>query len=295
MMADFATRLRALRKERGMRQKDLAEALGIAQTTVANYENGQRFPDEETLWRTADLFDSSLDYLLGRTEKNVSPRSAALHAPAVAGAAAEYLRLVRARDKQAAFQFLQESLAGAKGIKDLYEAVLTPALHEVGRLWEAGEMTVGEEHFISEATQAFMSRLSPPVGQGVSRRGARAFAFAAGGEPHTIAVHMVADVLEADGWDASFLGGNLPVEHAMAALREGAPNLLALSVTSSHNVGFARELIASVGSDPILGRVKIIVGGRAFLADPELWRRIGAHAMARGLDDAAEVAAALLR
>ncbi len=47
-MAVFASRLRELRTQRKLRQKDLAAKLGVAQTTVANYEQGSRFPGETT-------------------------------------------------------------------------------------------------------------------------------------------------------------------------------------------------------------------------------------------------------
>ena len=74
-MADFATRLRELRKERNLRQIDLATDLGVAQTTIANYEQHSRFPDEETLHSIANYFDISLDYLMGREDtRNGYPR-----------------------------------------------------------------------------------------------------------------------------------------------------------------------------------------------------------------------------
>ena len=42
--------------------------LGLAQTTIANYEQGKRFPDEQTLLKIADFFNVSMDYLFGRSE-----------------------------------------------------------------------------------------------------------------------------------------------------------------------------------------------------------------------------------
>ena len=68
----FSSRLRELRMLRGLRQKDLAAALGLGQTTIANYEKNLRFPDEKTLLKTADFFGTSLDYLLGRAEARSS-------------------------------------------------------------------------------------------------------------------------------------------------------------------------------------------------------------------------------
>ena len=73
-MSGFAARLRELRTDAGLRQKDLADALGVAQTTVANYEQGARFPDEKLLGRVADYFDVSLDFLMGRIDLKTAAR-----------------------------------------------------------------------------------------------------------------------------------------------------------------------------------------------------------------------------
>ncbi len=88
--ADFSTRLRELRMTRGLRQKDLAAAMGLAQTTIANYEKKLRFPDEDTLRGIADFFQTSLDYLLGRTDSSPAPRDPAA-APAGSAASAPLL------------------------------------------------------------------------------------------------------------------------------------------------------------------------------------------------------------
>ncbi|MHA4413311.1 helix-turn-helix domain-containing protein [Bacillus cereus] len=64
----FGTRLHTLRKERKLRQEDMANQLGIARTTYAMYEQGNREPDYNTLIKLATFFEVSIDYLLGTTE-----------------------------------------------------------------------------------------------------------------------------------------------------------------------------------------------------------------------------------
>ncbi len=66
----FAQRLRSLRQERGFAsQQDLADALGVAQSTVANWEGGRREPNYALTVKLADLFRVTLDYLLGRSDE----------------------------------------------------------------------------------------------------------------------------------------------------------------------------------------------------------------------------------
>lgn len=63
----FGRRLAALRKERDLSQYKLAELLRYSRGQIANYEQGKRKPDFETLNNLADFFGVSMDYLLGRT------------------------------------------------------------------------------------------------------------------------------------------------------------------------------------------------------------------------------------
>jgi HTH-type transcriptional regulator, competence development regulator len=58
-----------LRKAKKLRQEDIAKILGIARTTYAMYEQGNREPDFDTLNKIADYFDVTIDHLLGREEK----------------------------------------------------------------------------------------------------------------------------------------------------------------------------------------------------------------------------------
>ena len=64
----FAEQLKQFRKELGMTQKQLADALDTTQRNVSYLELGKVEPDLQMLWRIADFFDISIDYLLGRKD-----------------------------------------------------------------------------------------------------------------------------------------------------------------------------------------------------------------------------------
>jgi len=61
-------RIKELRKEKNMTQSDLAKLLNVSYRSVGFYENEKRDPDTHTLKILADLFDVSIDYLLGITD-----------------------------------------------------------------------------------------------------------------------------------------------------------------------------------------------------------------------------------
>ena len=63
----FRKRLKELRTEKGLKAKELAKILDCVPTTITNYETGYRTPDYENLISLADFFQTTTDYLLGRT------------------------------------------------------------------------------------------------------------------------------------------------------------------------------------------------------------------------------------
>ncbi len=67
-MSNFSERIRLLRKERKIKQKEMAEALGLAYRSYQSYEYEERYPDFQGLIAIADFFDVSLDYLVGRSD-----------------------------------------------------------------------------------------------------------------------------------------------------------------------------------------------------------------------------------
>lgn len=58
-------RLKEIRKERNLTQKEFAEKLNISQQAISQYENGDREPKLETWQKLADFLDVPVDYLLG--------------------------------------------------------------------------------------------------------------------------------------------------------------------------------------------------------------------------------------
>ena len=64
-------RIRDLREDRDLRQIDVANATGIDQKTLSNYETGKTNPDSYSIIKLADFFGVSTDYLLGYSDLNI--------------------------------------------------------------------------------------------------------------------------------------------------------------------------------------------------------------------------------
>lgn len=68
-------RMHELRTEKGISMKEAAARLGMPYTTYVNYEKGTREPNSETLILLAEFYDTSIDYLVG---KSSNPKPAAI-------------------------------------------------------------------------------------------------------------------------------------------------------------------------------------------------------------------------
>lgn len=63
------SRLKEIRKDRDITQNDIANYLGMKQQQYSEYEIGKRLIPIETLDKLADYYDTSIDYLVGRTDE----------------------------------------------------------------------------------------------------------------------------------------------------------------------------------------------------------------------------------
>ena len=103
-------------------------------------------------------------------------------------------------------------------VVDLYTEVLQGAMYRIGRLWEENQITVAREHMATAITQFVIAHLYPLIRLAPKPRG-RIVLTGAEGEQHQVGANVVADVLEASGWDVRFLGTNTPVSGVLGGDR----------------------------------------------------------------------------
>ena len=68
---EIAERLQKLRRKAGYSQEQTAELLGISRQAVSKWESGQGKPDLDNLVRLTEIYNTSADYILLGTEKNM--------------------------------------------------------------------------------------------------------------------------------------------------------------------------------------------------------------------------------
>ncbi|MGH4120990.1 cobalamin-dependent protein [Clostridium sp.] len=298
-ISDLATRLKKIRKDKNLRQIDLASSLGLAQTTIANYEQGTRFPNEKTLLKIANFFNVSLDFLLSRTDirlnnedimyKDTSKRIEIYKNTKVSLLQKEYFNFVLNGDKQLATKLILDSARNELSVEDIYYYVLERSLKEAGRLWEMNIIDVYQEHYFSNITQQIMSRLYPYINT-KERNGLSCVSLGVNGEFHNIGVRMITDCLEAEGWKTYFLGSDIPTQNVIRALQDRKANMIVISATMSFNLDAVSNLIKGVRSSRDCENVKIMVGGRAFDTDIQIWKSIDADGYASTFEEVIKIA-----
>ena len=69
MEVDFSkNKIKELRQEKGLSQRELAKATGIKQANISRWEAGLVVPNINDVWTLANFFDCSIDYLVGKDE-----------------------------------------------------------------------------------------------------------------------------------------------------------------------------------------------------------------------------------
>ena len=303
-ISNLSTRLKKIRKDKNLRQIDLARRLGLVQSTIANYEQGTRFPDEKTLLKIADFFNVSLDFLLSRTDIRLNNedimykgtyQQIQIHENAKFSLLQkEYFNYVLNGDKKLATQLILDSARSKLNVKDIYFFILERSLKEVGRLWEMNIIDVSQEHYFSNVTQQIMSQLYPYINT-KEKNNHSCVSLSVNGEFHNIGVHMVTDFLDAEGWKTYYIGSNIPTQNVIRAVQDRKANMLVISATMSFNLDAVSNLIKGVRSSRECKNIKIMVGGRAFNINKELWKLVDADGYSSTSEDAIRVAEQLLR
>ena len=68
-MSEFCKRLREIRLEKGLKQREMADRLAITLRAYQYYESATHYPEIPDLLKLADFFEVSTDYLLGRSQE----------------------------------------------------------------------------------------------------------------------------------------------------------------------------------------------------------------------------------
>jgi methanogenic corrinoid protein MtbC1 len=261
----------------GLNIAALAQRTGVAPDTLRKWEQryrilqptrtagGQRRYSERDVQRV-EWLRARLDegYRIGEAASllgtvGVAPaRSARDHLKAVLGAleAGETDQIGLRLDQ--AFALL--------GVDETLDDVVRPLLQEIGDRWASGELSVAEEHLVSEAVRSRLGHLLADAGGGVH---GVAVLMCAPGERHELGLMMASIAMRRDGWKIVYLGADTPLRDAIALADKLSARVLGISLSLVDRAGALEKSL-----DRIPEGVSVVLGGAA--ATRALAKRVGA-------------------
>lgn len=158
MRIELNENIKAMRKQRGMTQEGLAEAMGVSVGAVSKWESALSYPDIETIAELASFFETSVDALLGHGWQQAS-----------AGAAVEEIKQIHLKKRFGDADFARKAL---QRFPNNFDVVYTSAKlfssigmesHDNGMLEEAKRLYERACELISQNTDKQISRASIQV------------------------------------------------------------------------------------------------------------------------------------
>ncbi len=237
-----------------------------ALTTTLNHQHAQ------TLTPIYQLIIDSHAELLALSQ--TSPEEMQLD-NALIGYFKRYLAAILEPDMRTAMDIARNYIQNVYDIPIWWERVILPTMYEIGRLWSEGTITVGQEHIATSITQRVMSVYYPMILE-LPRNKGTIVVTVSQNELHEIGARMLSDILEIEGWDVYYTGANTPLDGLLELLAEQQAQFLCISTTLSTHLTYVQSIIARVRTAKLPIPTHIIVGGQAYLNDPNLWQVIGA-------------------
>jgi methanogenic corrinoid protein MtbC1 len=148
------------------------------------------------------------------------------------------------------------------------------ALHEIGRRWEAGEISVLQEHLASER----LARGLQYAGQSIPLAADAPVCLLAmvEGDDHTLGLSLAEVALREAGWGSRWAGRRTPLEDIVRAVHHREVQMVALSASClSDDAERARRFFEIVAGASRVANVKLVAGGQgAWPEQPEYGHRL---------------------
>ena len=202
------------------------------------------------------------------------------------GPARDYLDAALAGRRDDAIKVVRDAMLADLDVSDIMLTILQPAQHELGRLWEQGEISIAHEHYTTAITQLSLSLLYPRLLLNRTLLGHSVVLTSVGSEAHEVGIRMISDLLEQAGWRTAYLGADVPHADVIERVAQHRADVLAVSATMAGHLRGVRELITALRADPRCADVRVLVGGRPFTINPRLATLVGADAWAPGVKEA---------
>jgi methanogenic corrinoid protein MtbC1 len=167
-------------------------------------------------------------------------------------------------DVRGARELISDAAARGTTPDRLIVEVMLPAMAEIGRRWELGEVEVFQEHLATETIQSLLAGLPLMMTGAPPKDGWTALVSCAPGDEHALIPLALAAYLELKGWSVRNLGRSLPSGQIVRAVTAFSPRVLFLTFTVISRLDETLEVIERCRAAS--AHCRIILGGRGAVA-----------------------------
>lgn len=165
-------------------------------------------------------------------------------------------------------ELVQKALDEGLTAEDILNKALIEGLRECGKSFEKGDKFIPEMLLSAEAMKASMDILKPHLLGGVGEgKSGKALLATVEGDVHDIGIDLVGTMLETADFSIIFLGGNVPTEEIIAAVKEEKPHLVGLSALLTTTMDVMPEVLEQLEKNGLRDSVKVMVGGAPVTQD----------------------------
>jgi methanogenic corrinoid protein MtbC1 len=195
--------------------------------------------------------------------------------PRITELAGPLLVALLAGDEGAADDVFRRAVARGADPALIARDLVQPALDEVGRLWEKGQIGIAEEHLATAlVSRTFLMRAA--CDQAAPLGAPRLILTCVAGEFHELGARVAAEIGRREGWQVELLGANVPRDAALDYIALRKPEAVGLSLSLAGHIVEAAAMVRRIRA--VAPGAKVLAGGIAFRRDPELTDATGADA-----------------
>jgi 5-methyltetrahydrofolate--homocysteine methyltransferase len=164
-------------------------------------------------------------------------------------------------DASAAADAAGVALAAGVSPVDVIAEGISPAMAEVGRLFEEGEYFVPELLISARATKGVFAILRPLLAETGAKSAGRVLLATVEGDLHDIGKNLVGAMLEGAGFEVVDLGVDILASRFVSAVQEARPQIVGISALLTTTMPAMKTTLEALDAAGLRPEVKVMVGG----------------------------------
>lgn len=152
-------------------------------------------------------------------------------------------------------------------VANFYDIILRSAMYQIGELWDAKKLDVGDEHIASNTAMRLIEKIGTKPG--IKNKGKTILICTPDGEYHAIPCYMMETYLSLNGYNVINLAPSAPSNSIVNHILDKKPDLILISVTLKDHIKSCERLVNNIKKF----KVPIVIGGQA-LQDGNLFHDV---------------------